>query len=186
MKARHEIVAVGALLIASVFTGCVMPFGQGDTTTRFEQILASNPNRVDALVGLGVARYKEGIFDDAIEHLSRAVAREPKQEAARLYLALAYLRKGEDGQAEEHLKALSSLKPDPRVAAQIDRTLRILRQSLPPNDEMRNFIAASLEDEVEMAREVRDAKRAQQTQFERNPFGSRDCFITKDRHIICF
>ena len=185
MKMRHGIVARSALLIASLLTGCVMPFGQGDPTTRFEQILASNPNRVDALVGLGIARYKEGLFNDAVEHLSRAVAREPKHYAARLYLALAYLRKGEDGRAEEHLNALSSLKPDPRVAAQIDRTLRILRQSLPPNDEMRSFIAASLEDGVEMAREVQDAKRAQQT-LERNPFVPRDCFITKDRRIICF
>ena len=51
---------------------------------------------------------------------------------------------------------LRELKPHPRLTEQIDRTLRLTRQPL--TEELRDFIAASLEDEADSARAVREAR----------------------------
>ncbi len=184
---------ISLLLGLSLLAGCATPYGQGqsalrqgryaDASKHFEEVLSQDPGRVGALAGLGLSRYKEGEFDEAVGNLSRAVAREPKHETARLYLALSYLRKGEDGQAEEHFTALRQLGPAPRLAAQVDRTLKLMRQDAPLTDEMREFIAASLEDEAESAREVREARQAYVSQ---RPFAYRDCFVTRRHRIVCF
>ena len=190
---RRWSVALGILLDLALFAGCATPYGQGQSALRqgryaeaaehFEEVLSRDPGRVGALVGLGISRYKEGAFDEAVGDLSRAVEREPKHETARLYLALSYLREGEDGQAEEHFTALRGLGPAPRLAAQVDRTLKLMRQDPPLTDEMREFIGASLEDEAESAREVREARQAYASQ---RPFAYRDCFVTRRHRIVCF
>ncbi len=125
------------LLAVPLLTGCAAPYGKARTalaegryeeaTSRFEEILARDQDRLDALVGLGKARYKLGAFDDAIAVLARAAAQAPKSETARLYLGLSYLQKGEDGPAEEHLKALLGLALHPRLAAQTNRALEVMR-----------------------------------------------------------
>ncbi|MEK7714102.1 MAG: hypothetical protein AAB387_01475, partial [candidate division NC10 bacterium] len=51
------------------------------------------------------------------------------------------------------------LKLHERVAAQLDRALRVLRLA-GLADEVRVFVAASLEDELEWEREVREARQA--------------------------
>jgi len=187
-------VALGILLDLSLLAGCATPYWQGQSALRqgryadaakhFEEVLAQDPGRVGALAGLGVSRYKEGEFDDAVSQLGRAVERDPKHETARLYLALSYLQKGEDGRAEEHFTALRELGPAPRLAAQIDRTLKLMRQDAPLTDETREFIAASLEDEAESAREVREAR--QQVYGFPHSFAYRDCFVTRLHRIVCF
>jgi tetratricopeptide (TPR) repeat protein len=159
------------VLAALVVAGCASASGdarralnQGryaDAASGFESVLARDPDRVDALVGLGVAKYKEGAFDEAIEPLDRAVAREPKLPTARLYLALAHLRKGEYGPVEENLGALVAQRQGTRLALQADRALRLLRGSDPISDDMRTFVAASLEDEAELERQAAEALAAQ-------------------------
>lgn len=161
-------VALSILLSVFLLAGCVTPYIQGRSALRqgrydqaassFEEVLASDPGRVDALAGLGISRYKSGAFHDAVDALQRAAALAPKDVEARLYLGLSYLRKGEDGLADEHLAALLELKPHPRLAAQIDRALRVIRVDQPLSEEMRAFLAASLEDEAEWAQEVREAR----------------------------
>ena len=94
-------VVLSMLVALWMVTGCTTPYGQGRSALRqgnydeaaryFEQALAQDPNRVDALAGLGIARYKEGLLDEAVNTLSGAVIRGPHHETAQLYLGLAYL-----------------------------------------------------------------------------------------------
>src|SRR5881296_2958996 len=149
MRQRHATLVT--LLAAALLAGCATPYGRARTAlaegryeeaaSGFEEILTRHPDRLDALVGLGKARYKLGALDEAITALTRAVARAPRSETAHLYLGLSYLQKGEDGPAEEHLKALLGLEPHPRLAAQANRALGLLRSDHLSND-MRAFIAA--------------------------------------------
>lgn len=157
------------VLAALTFGGCVTTYGEGrtalrqgrytDAATRFEQVLAKDPDRTEALVGLGIAKYRAGSFDEAIDPLGRAVAREPKFDLARLYLGLARLRKGDLGAVEQEFKAIVAQRPGTRLAAQLDRALVLLRGRDPASDELRAFIAASLENESEAEREIADARR---------------------------
>src|SRR3989449_10845376 len=127
MRQRHATLVT--FLAVALLAGCATPYGRARTAlaegryeeaaSGFEEVLARHPDRLDALVGLGKARYKLGAFDEAITALTRAVAQAPKSEAAQLYLGLSYLQKGEDGPAEEHLKAFLDLKPHARIAAQL-------------------------------------------------------------------
>lgn len=166
MRARTTLTLALAVL---GLAGCVTAYGEGrralgqgrytDAATHFEEALARDPERLDALTGLGVARYKTGDFDEAIDRLGRAVSRDPRLATARLYLGLAHLRKGEYGPVESHLGALVAQRPGTRLAAQSDRALRLLRGRDPVSDDMRAFIAASLEDEAEAERQVAEAQR---------------------------
>jgi tetratricopeptide (TPR) repeat protein len=138
----------------------------GDAATRFEDILARDPNRVDALVGLGIAKYRAGAFDEAIEPLGRAVAREPRLVTARLYLGLAHLRRADYGLVEEQFKALVAERAGTRLAGQADRVLRLLRGADPASDDLRAFMAASLENELEAERSVAEAQQiAREAEF---------------------
>ncbi len=157
------------LLGLPVLAGCATAFGQGmaaaregrytDASTYFERALAEDPDRFDALVALATARYKLEAFDEAIEALERARARAPRDADVRLYLGLSHLRKGEVSAADEHLGAFVELTPDRRIAAQARRALRLLRGD-PLDEETRAFMAASLDDEAELTREVTEARRA--------------------------
>jgi tetratricopeptide (TPR) repeat protein len=131
-----------------------------DAAERFEQAVASEPENVDALVGLGLARYKLADFEEAAGVLDRAVARAPRHFVARLYLGLTHLQRTEDGPAEEHLGEVARIAPGTRTAAQIDRALRVLRGRDPLSEDMRQFIAAAIEDDAELERQVRDTAAA--------------------------
>lgn len=159
----------GLLVAAALLGGCATAYVQGATAyrqgrydeaaSRFAAVLAEDPDRLDALVGLGRARYKLGDWDAAVDALERAVVQAPGHATARLYLGLAYLQRGEEGRAEEHLSAFRSLQADPRTAAQVDRTLRLLRDA-PLTSDLREFVAAALEDAAEWRREVQETRRA--------------------------
>ena len=157
------------LLLVLALAGCATPYVRGraalgegrydEAAARFRDVLAADPARGDALTGLGVALYRQGAFDGAADALRRAVAAAPGSAEARLYLGLAHLRRGEDREAEAELAALGTLTIHPRIAAQLDRAIRVLRLADLPDD-VRAFVAASLEDEVEWAADVRDARQA--------------------------
>jgi tetratricopeptide (TPR) repeat protein len=150
----------------------------------FEAALAASPERLDALAGLGLARYKAGAWDEARDLLGRVVTRAPAHPDARLYLGLAALRLGDAGEAETHLGAFRRLRPDPRTNAQIERALGLLRGE-PLTDEVREFVAASLETEAALVRERDEARaraRAAAARGERWPLR---CVPLRHGRLLC-
>ncbi len=113
------------LAVAALAVGCASAVTEGQLALRqgryveaegfFNEALAKDPGRTDALVGLGIAQYKAGQVDQAIESLEKAVPIRPNEPSVRLYLALAYLKREDTEKAEQQLTALRSLKIDPRV-----------------------------------------------------------------------
>jgi tetratricopeptide (TPR) repeat protein len=152
-----------AALVVATLAGCATPYSQGLVAARqgryaeasvlYEEALARKPDRLDAIVQLGVVRYKLGALDGAIELLERARVRAPAEPSVRLFLALAYLRKNELPAADEQLTAFLGLQPDRRVAAQAERTIAMIRAG-PLPEETRAFAATSLENAAELAAEV--------------------------------
>jgi Flp pilus assembly protein TadD len=155
--------------IALIAVGCATASREGESAlrqgryaeaaTRFEQVVSENPTRVEGLVGLGIARYKLREFKEAEVPLTAAVAQQPDLPPARLYLGLTALQTGQDSVAVEQLSALRRLVPDPRVDAHIERTLRALRGG-PLTAELRDYMAASLEDEVALATDLAATRQA--------------------------
>ena len=153
--------ALFLLAVLALATGCASAVTQGELALRqgryveaegfFNEALAKDPGRTEALIGLGIAQYKEGRTDQAIESLEKAVQVRPNEPSVRLYLALAYLKRGETE------KALRALKIDPRVGDQVQQALDLIKQgSL--TDSVRNFIVGSLETQAELSRDVHDAR----------------------------
>src|SRR2546422_10935509 len=103
MRQRHATLVT--LLAAALLAGCATPYGRARTALaeeRYEEaasgcdeILTRHTDRLDALIGLGKARYKLGTFVDAITALTRAAAPALKTEAAHLYPRLMHLRTGQ-------------------------------------------------------------------------------------------
>lgn len=163
------------LVALLALAGCATPYGEGrvalrherydEASAHFSESLARDPDRLDARVGFGIARYKLGSLDEAADALRQVVARAPRHAEARFYLGLTYLQKGETSLAEEQLTALLELRPHPRIAAQIDRALKVI-QSGPLSDDVKRFVAASLEDEVAWERQVREAERVKRVYVE--------------------
>lgn len=179
MKKTRLILAVIALA-----AGCATPYGEGQSALQkgrfaeaqgyFSQALAEDPGRTDALVGLGIAQYKQGEIDQATDTLQKALQVRPNEPSVRLYLGLAYLRNQDTLQAEQQLTALRSLNIDPRVAQQIDRALDVIKQG-PLSDPVRNYLVGSLETQVQLSRDAQEAllqaQRAQAYYFSYYPYG---------------
>lgn len=192
---RVGVTALGLVLALSVFTACTTTFGQGvaaaregryaDASRAFERVLAEDPDRFDALVSLGIARYKLGSFDEALAPLERAKARAPRDATVRLYLGLSHLQKGEVGPVEEHLAAFADLAADRRIAAQAQRALRLMRGD-PLDSETRAFVAASLDDEAELLRELSEARRALANADARARIYAAPLFTPWSRRLRCF
>lgn len=166
---------LGLLLALPAQAGCATPYAHGraalgqerydEAAGHFSEALARDPGRLDARAGLGVARYKLGALDEGAETLRQVIAQAPRHAEARLYLALTYIDKGENSLAEEQLTALRDLKPHPRIAAQIDRALKVIRSG-PLSDDVKRLVTASLVDGVEWERQVREAERVQRVYVE--------------------
>ena len=171
------------LAMITLAAGCVTPYREGQSALQkgryveaegyFNQALAAEPGRTDALVGLGIAQYKQGEIDQASDTLQKAVLIRPNEPSVRLYLGLAYLRNQETSKAEQQLTALRSLNIDPRVAQQIDRALEVIRQG-PLSDTVRDFLVGSLETQAQLSRDAQDAllqaQRAQLYYFPYYPY----------------
>jgi tetratricopeptide (TPR) repeat protein len=176
--------------------GCATAYSEGRTSLRqgryaeaaeeFQAALNDHPGRVDALVGLGVARYKMGEYQEAEEALGRAVTQAPKNGEARLYLALTQVQKGEDTAAAEQLGAFLLLQPSARLERQIDAAVKLLRSDRPLTTEMRSYVATSLEESARLAREVRDAQWAAQRAYASPAFYPLHCYPTRHGRIVCF
>ena len=159
------------LAVVALAAGCASAVSQGQMALRqgrfveaegfFNEALAKGPGRTDALVGLGVAQYKAGQIEQAIESLEKAVQIRPNQPSVRLYLALAYLRREDTDRAEPQLTALRALTIDARVGDQVQQVLELIKQG-PLTDSVRHFIVSSLETQAELSRDVQDARRQAQ------------------------
>jgi tetratricopeptide (TPR) repeat protein len=180
----------------TLLAGCATAYSAGRTSLRqgryaeaaeeFQAALNEAPGRVDALVGLGVARYKMGAYEEAEEALGRAVTQAPKNGEARLYLALTQVQKGEDTAAAEQLGAFLLLQPSARLERQIDAAVKLLRSDRPLTTEMRSYVATSLEESARLAREVRDAQWAAQRAYASPAFYPLHCYPTRHGRIVCF
>lgn len=169
------------LLVTIVLTtGCASDYAKGQWALRqghyaeaegyFMRALIDDPKRIDALVGLGVAQYKTGEMDLAIETLEKALAARPNDPNGQLYLGLAYLKKNDAVRAGEHLTVLRGLPIDPRLAQQVDRALEVIRKE-PLTESVRNLLASNLDTAAELAREAAEARRDAQLAFPPPYFG---------------
>ena len=72
-----------AAALAVLLAGCATPYVQGraalsegrydEAAGHFREVLTADPARTDALTGLGIALYKQGALDPAVDALRRAV-----------------------------------------------------------------------------------------------------------------
>jgi len=70
------------LAVVTLAAGCVTPYGEGQralsqggygqAASHFTQALAEQPGRSDAVLGLGLAQYKQGEFGKAADTLALA------------------------------------------------------------------------------------------------------------------
>jgi len=165
-RGRHAGAVLTVLLALLVIAGCASATRDGqvalltgdntDAVAHFEAALAKDPTNVAALVGLGVARYRLGLFDDADRALTSALAQAPALPVAHLYLGLSALRRAQDGVADAEFARFASFGVAPRLAAYIDRSMRLL-PTLPASDELRAYIADGIADQAAWAGEVTDA-----------------------------
>jgi tetratricopeptide (TPR) repeat protein len=163
----RAVLALGAIVL--LLTGCATtPRKRGDSALaagnyaaaieNYRAALAENPDNLEALQGLGVAQYRAGALADAGSTLDAVLARVPDSRAALLYSGLAALQRGDDAAAGERLTRLRLVEPDPRFGAQVERAMRALRAGAPVTEDLRAFIAASLEDAARAVSEVRAAR----------------------------
>jgi tetratricopeptide (TPR) repeat protein len=144
-----------------------------EAAEHFKEALADDPQRVDARIGLGISSYRLAAYDNAIATLSEAAKQAPGEPAAHLYLALSHLRKRDDAKAIEELTTLRALPLEPRLAAQVDQTLALLRAG-GITDAIRTYIAASLDYAFDWTREIAETRLAlRHAQLAWDPFWSR-------------
>jgi tetratricopeptide (TPR) repeat protein len=154
-----------AVVLGMLVAGCATAYSRGAEAFRagrydeagreFEAAAEAGTKRLEALTGLGIARYKIGDFAGAADALRRVLVEDPRRGEARLYLALAELGREEDARALEQLQGLRPLIHHPRILATVDRAIAAIRAGLP--GPARQLVAASLDDAVEWARDVREA-----------------------------
>jgi tetratricopeptide (TPR) repeat protein len=158
---------LGALGLGALLTGCATAYSRGaeafhagryaDAAREFGVAAETGTSirRLDALSGLGISRYKLGDFPGARAVLQRVLTEEPRRGEARLYLALVELGSHEEARAVEELQVLRPLIHHPRIAATVERAIVAIRGGL--SESARGLVAASLDDAVEWARDVREA-----------------------------
>lgn len=171
--------------LAFLLAGCASAYRSGEAalqagryaeaTASFNAALADDPDRPEALFGLGLAQYRLGEFDAAVASLGRAVLVAPDRADARLYLALSHLAVGSQDMAAGQLGALRELSVHPRVAAQTERARELLQRGPLPAD-VRAFVRQSLDDEALWYQDVQEARLAPHvyfgpTWFVRDPAG---------------
>jgi tetratricopeptide (TPR) repeat protein len=159
--------ALGALMLGALLAGCATAYSRGaeafhagrydEAAREFEAAAATGTRWLDALTALGISRYKLGDLTGAQEALRRVLGEDPKRGEARLYLAVVELGRHEDARALEDLEILRPLIHHPRIAATADRAMAAIREGL--SESARQLVAASLDDAVEWARDVREASR---------------------------
>jgi Tfp pilus assembly protein PilF len=160
--------------LALALGGCASAYGRGvaalqqeqyeQATRHFEDVIARDPDRLDARLGLAIAQYRSGASQRASDILRSVVHEDPGAVDARLYLGLSLMRLHEDDAARAELAALRELPLAARTCAQVDRVLGLLASDL--GDPVRDFVVAALENELVWAAEVRQARRGPRASVE--------------------
>jgi tetratricopeptide (TPR) repeat protein len=166
-----------ACLLASLvllLAGCASAYRSGeialregrnaDAAARFSEALSAEPDRADALFGLGLAQYRMDAFGAAAASLGRTVQAAPKRADAHFYLGLSYLALDDQDAAARELGAVPELSIHPRIGAQVSRAVALLRAGVLPAD-TREFVRKSLEDEAQWHEEVVEARLAPHMYF---------------------
>jgi tetratricopeptide (TPR) repeat protein len=165
-----------ALLVAAglLVAGCATTEQRGqralyagqynDAIHLFQATLAEHPDRLPAMLGLGIALYKAGALEDAAATLDGVLARSPGEAPALLYRGLIALQQRDDAVAQDRLTRFRELTSIPSFGAQLDRALAIVRGGA-ADPAVREFIAVSLEDSVRSAHEVQAARLAAQQAY---------------------
>jgi tetratricopeptide (TPR) repeat protein len=135
-----------------------------EAASRFTEVLADDPDRADALFGLGLAHYRAGLFRAAVGPFGRAVLAVPDSVEGRLYLALTYMALEDQGAAVRQLRAMLDLSVHPRIAVQARRAVDLMQAGVLPT-EVCQFIRQSLEDEILWQQEVLEARLAPHMYF---------------------
>jgi tetratricopeptide (TPR) repeat protein len=158
---------LGILVLGAPLAGCASAYSHGEeafhagryqeAAAEFEAAAMRGPRRLDALTALGVSRHKLGDLIGAQEVLRSVLAEDAGLGEARLYLAIVALRRHEDARALEELGALRPQIHHPRIAAAVERAMATIPEGL--SESVRRLVAASLDDAVEWARDVREASR---------------------------
>jgi tetratricopeptide (TPR) repeat protein len=150
----------------------------------FQTALGEHPDRVRALRGLAVAQYKLGALAESEASFERVLAREPENGTALLYGGLVALQRRQDDVAADRLTRFRALEPDPRFGAQVDRAFALL-QAQPVSDEVRAFVATSIEDAARATLEVRAAQvEAARAWAFSSSYGVR-CYPTRRGGLVC-
>jgi tetratricopeptide (TPR) repeat protein len=76
---------------------------------------ALDPDDVEAHMVLGLLACRGGRYAEAVDHLSRVVARSPSYSVAQYQLAMAYRRAGDADKAREHFEAYQRLLQDQKA-----------------------------------------------------------------------
>jgi Flp pilus assembly protein TadD len=172
------------ILALAVLAGCSRTLGRAETALyagrydeaagRFQEALAEKPDSVEALTGLGIARYRLGTLDEAERAFTEVAGRAPELPVPHLYLGLIALLRARDAAAGETLRRYATVAA-PRVAATIDRGLRALASG-PATDDVRRFVAASIEDQAAAAGELLATQQALAASDQRR--------ITEERSLL--
>ncbi|MBI4639334.1 MAG: tetratricopeptide repeat protein [Candidatus Tectomicrobia bacterium] len=132
----------------------------------FTLALLENPGHAGAKAGLGIAHYKQGEYEAAIDALEGARALDSKDKTVLLYLGLAHLKKGDLGEATEALEDFARLFRSTLASEQISQGLAAARR-MERSEREREFIASSIEATVKQESRIRSLEaRVQQQQFE--------------------
>jgi tetratricopeptide (TPR) repeat protein len=152
-----------------------------DAVAHFERALADNPDRLDALVGLGIAHYRLGAYPEAIAALTDAANRAPDHAGARLFLALSYIRTRDDARARENLEALRLRPLEPRLQALISQAIDLLSAG-GVTDAVRTYMVASLDYGADWSRELAETRGAlRRAELMWDPFWTRPVYVIRAR-----
>jgi Tfp pilus assembly protein PilF len=108
MLRNHRIGAVGALLAATLLL--VLP-GCGVKQAR-EELAEQNAKRANSHFNIAVNHQENGRVELALRELLTAHRLDPKNPKILHGLAIAYLRKGKEAEAEEYMKQALVIRPD--------------------------------------------------------------------------
>ena len=104
------------------YDDAMFDFSTGDydsAIARLQAVLASDPAHFDAQLALGMALYRKGDYQTAIEEGHKAEQMKPGEQLVHTNLSLFYMKAGDKGLAEHHgLQArISSWRQDAKAPA---------------------------------------------------------------------
>ncbi len=93
-----------------------MPTEVLQMVSEYRQKLATNPDDVDANIGMGNLLFDSSQWDEAIEHYQRALAKAPANADVRVDMAVAYHNLGRNDKAKAEMERVTSENPTHRNA----------------------------------------------------------------------